>query len=146
MTDQLTLEQLEELTSQELGEILLDESSKAVHNVSNINRLIDLGADPNVRCKVASKTPLTYMVIANDIDIVKKLLEIGANINIKDQYEYWTPLHWASGLGYVEIAKLLIESGASLEAQDNATCRPWDVGKYELRRELYKILDPNYIE
>lgn len=125
MTDQLTIEQLEELSPKELGEILLNESFKKDGDSKYKKLLISLGADLNIKNEYGLDS-LHFATFDGHIDIVQKLLENGVSIKAIN-IDRDASLHVACSRGHVDIARMLIAAGASLEAKDRYGHTPWDV-------------------
>ena len=81
-------------------------------------RLIDNGADVDMKNDADGVTPLHLAAIYGEIEIVKSLIDNGAHVDLKDK-DGETPLRWAV-LGErsilkvpkIEVVKCLIEHGA----------------------------------
>lgn len=88
-------------------------------NLSEIKRLLSLGADVNVKDDLG-KTPLHYAVKKNQIDCTEILLKSGARVNALDQGGR-TPLHQAciDTSCNEEMIKFLVKRGANVNALNN---------------------------
>lgn len=81
-------------------------------HISEVTRLLDEGADPNLR--VDGETPLTRAVLLNaDTEIIRVLLEAGADVNMPDG-KGQPPLLIALNNKSSEILQMLTEYGAVL--------------------------------
>ena len=85
-------------------------TSREGNIVEIVRRLLEHGADPNIRLRNGS-TPLHKASSHRSLEVVRLLLSYGANIDEKDD-EGITPFQVASSHGYDEITKLLLEHGA----------------------------------
>lgn len=54
------------------------------------------------------ETPLMYVSLVGNLDMVKKLVAMGAQVN----HLGWTPLHYAAATGQLPVVKYLLEQGA----------------------------------
>lgn len=168
-----TIEELEELSPQELGFILLM-AIKNKKELEYINHLISLGADlgamdnnkstiihwaaknghvdifikaglnPNVLDK-KNHTPTHFAAAFNNPKEAKILIEAGADLDAKDKNGY-TPLHWAARQGHIEIIRMLIAAGAPLDVKDFVGDTPWRLYLANNRNVINQIpeLNPNY--
>jgi hypothetical protein len=103
------------MTQKDLDTALLNECKNIKENLSEVQRLIGLGANVNTVTSFG-RTPLMSATAYGHINIVRFLLENGADINIKDTHNGWTALMFSTGFENeeFEIAKLLIENGADV--------------------------------
>lgn len=112
------------------------------NNLENsVAKLLELGANPNLRSKISQEEDSSYvdtpLFIACDnslirnscrLDILKSIIEHGGNLNDKieikfkgaDYITHRTPLLTACGGSCLEVVKLLVESGANLNNYDYA--------------------------
>jgi ankyrin repeat protein len=80
--------------------------------IETVRRLLEYGADPNIRCDGGSgSTPLHLASFGGSLEVTRLLLSYGANIDEKDG-EGKTPFRLASSYGHNEIMRLLLEQGA----------------------------------
>lgn len=110
-----TLAIIETDNKEKLNELLM----KAINDgeITEIDKLISLGADIEFIEKEKKYTPLMFALDKNKEEIAKILIENGANINVKDNTGI-TPLMQASVKEFVEIVKLLLEKGADKNAKE----------------------------
>ena len=95
-----------------LYEVLFSSSKREVVAVDIVQRLLDHGADPNIRVSDDRQfSPLHLASKRGLLEAARLLLSYGAKIDEKDE-EGRTPFQVASESGYDEITKLLLEHGA----------------------------------
>ncbi len=97
---------------------------------SKIKKLLEKGADPNVRNE-EGLTPLHIAAQKGQGKVADLLLSYGADVNARD-YDGWTPLHWAVFWGKTEVVKVLLSHGADVNAK---TKRDYSTFVYET--EIY---------
>ncbi len=96
--------------------VLSESKSIGAKDITEIQRLIDAGADVNVINKNGATT--LYMIVeAGQTEIVKILLEANADVN-KATNGGKTPLWKASEEGHAEIVKLLLDANADVNKAD----------------------------
>lgn len=78
-----------------------------------IDRLLELGADVNLKSTGNHCTPLHCAARGNNVDIIAILLDRGCDPNAKDKDET-TPLSWGACHDSKEAIELLIERGADI--------------------------------
>jgi hypothetical protein len=80
-----------------------------------VRKLIELGADPNLKAKPSGNSPLVWAISRNNTDSVRVLLELGADVNIEN-IDGYTPLNYACNEGSesTEIVMILLKHGARL--------------------------------
>lgn len=122
MTNQDLIEQLEELSPQELGEILLDMSRYGVH-IQYIKQLINMGASLDIVDNIQDKTALHWAVSANNIELIRILLEAKAPLDILSVGKN-SVLHIAVTNGHTTALQDLLGAKAPLEARDHAGWTP----------------------
>jgi ankyrin repeat protein/truncated hemoglobin YjbI len=90
-------------------------------NLSIVEFLLHLGADPNARDQ-SGHTPLYFVGNAsygvNGADAVRILIQGGANVNAQEQLKHCTALHMAARRGNIPVAEALLDCGAQREARD----------------------------
>ncbi|HBP53153.1 MAG TPA: hypothetical protein DD643_01820 [Synechococcus sp. UBA8638] len=74
--------------------------------------LIQAGADPNIPNRYG-RTPLFWVVMNGQAELVRLLLQAGADANAADRYGA-TPLRFAAESGSVDIAEALLSAGADV--------------------------------
>ncbi len=79
-----------------------------------VERLIDHGADVNVRNEFLGDTPLEVAATLGHVEVVRRLLAAGADVTIGT--ECGTPLHMAAYSGRADVAALLLDHGADPNA------------------------------
>lgn len=94
MTNQYTIEQLEDMNSSELGYALLELAEYSNTPISTFKTILEFGADTN-KCNIINASPLHYAVHHDNLELIKLLLEYGAQINCFDHYGF-TPWEWSS--------------------------------------------------
>lgn len=117
MTKYYTLEQLEEISSDELEDILIDSANvgyyEFLQSAFYIQRLIKTGVDLNT---VLNSDGQTLMHITSDygnIRILHDLISDGANLGVLDHHGF-TPLHWAIDSANVKFCEILLQAGADV--------------------------------
>jgi hemoglobin len=113
------------------GRTLLHAAS-ALGNLTMVELLLRLGADPNAR-DGGGHAPL--YCLANEYkgpdagDVVRALAHSGANVNANDGVKHCTALHMAARRGSLETAEVLLDCGAEIDARDS-------LGDTPLRRSV----------
>ena len=90
-------------------------------NINKIKRLIEMGADVNVKNK-NRHSPLYFAVSWSNKALVEILISAGADVNTVDRRGE-LPLYFAVYSDNVPIAKLLISAGADVNAKNYKKCR-----------------------
>lgn len=83
---------------------------------TTVKRLIELGADVNIR-NSDNMSALYYAIQAADTNIVSLLLSNGANLDFQDKQGFSVLMN-AVQLNHIEIVKMLLESGANPNIQN----------------------------
>jgi len=96
--------------------------SKKMNKYEVLNKMLDLGSDPNIRDS-NGWTALHYACQLGDLQSVIILREKGANIDAYSNNKR-IPLHLAALHGYNEIVQFLLESGSDQDFQDELGCTP----------------------
>ena len=96
--------------------------SKKMNKYEVLNKMLDLGSDPNIRDS-NGWTALHYACQLGDLQSVVILREKGANIDAYSNNKR-IPLHLAALHGYNEIVQFLLESGSDQDFQDELGCTP----------------------
>lgn len=78
--------------------------------------LCEAGANPNIKNKAHSQTPLIIATRQGLFPICKLLIKHGADVNIRRLHD--APLHFAAADGNIELCKLFINSNADLNFQN----------------------------
>jgi len=120
-------------------------------DVEVVQKLLDLGADVNVRNK-AGETPLDFVSRARSkfrsvpmhpiwlVNVAQILLDHGADINARRTYDNRTPLHAAANDGCIEVVRVLLEHGANVGAEDKRGRTPFLLAKEFGRDEIMNLL------
>ena len=86
------------------------------------------------------RTPLHYVVQANDSECLILLLHhIGPDPNSVDR-QGMTPLHYAAKNGFTDCLELLVENGGDTLRRDDAGCTPLDYAAQQGNSRCSKIL------
>jgi ankyrin repeat protein len=109
------------------------------NNLLEIQRLLSVGADVNVRDTANGVTPLIVASCAGHVQVVKELVEHGAEIEAKT-IDGYTALHFACAQGHPAVVKELRDHGANIEAKENHGSTPlhWACSKGDLA--IVKVL------
>ncbi len=86
-------------------------------NVNEVTKLLDNGADINLRTGTAGVTPLMVATQNGHLSAAKVLIDKGANVNIKSGTRDITALYIASTQGNLEIVNELLNNGADVNAK-----------------------------
>jgi hypothetical protein len=116
---------------------LLDAVEK--DNVSEVNRLIDSGADPNAGVNIHGNLPLHWAAIHGAGDAAKALIRRGADINAKNNSGS-TPLLVSVLNSHSSVAHVLIDNGADVNAEDKNGYTPLMVAIYKNNVDLAEYL------
>ena len=84
------------------------------------------GANPDVRGRFGTRTPLHSAATLHNFEVVQKLIEYDADINAEDETG-WTPLYWASQRHRFKdgsVLRLLLENGANVNARTTSGRTP----------------------
>lgn len=135
-----SFDELELLSPDELGRILLDEQN--FWYLEYYDKIIAAGASLEVR-NGSGLTPLHMAIIYNQFELAKLLIESGANLHDMDYIYNWTPLHHAADKRNYDIIKLLLDAGASKDDKDKLGRTPWSLATTTLRYECPE-LNPNH--
>lgn len=124
-----TIEELEEMTPDALGLLLVSLVYEYVDPMSDIKRdiqylkdILNCGANLEVRFPVTSDTSIHLASGGDYPKITQLLIEAGADLEAKDN-NYWTPLHQAAFMGRPKNVKVLIEAGVDLEQKTQPSYR-----------------------
>lgn len=82
-----------------------------------VRRLLERGANINLKDDYDGSTPLHCAVYYNSDTLVKLLLRQGADITAKNNLGY-TALHWATISGHETVVQLLLEFKADIDEKD----------------------------
>jgi erythromycin esterase len=110
----------------------------AAGNLTSIQRLIDQGADVNVKDEVGW-TPLIWATCMGEIESLKLLIAQGADVTIPTNNQR-TALHRAVYAGDNNIAQILITHGADLDAKDRQGYTPLHMAVGEGQNEAVELL------
>ena len=101
-----------------------DEYKAMWHSLTaaDMQAMIDAGADVNAKNKYGL-TPLHWVVVAGNAEMISVLIKAGANVHAKNKYGL-TPLHSAVKFRNAEVIPVLIKANAYIEAIDNKGCTP----------------------
>jgi len=114
-----------------------------------VNRLLELGADPNLETGAfGDRTLLHIAVLHNRAEIVGMLIKAGVALEKKDTIFGWTALHLAVYRCHRHhlSVRMLIADGANVNAMDDTGRTPWQIhlehgGRFS--QELKAILVEN---
>jgi len=83
-----------------------------------VDRLLSLGANPNLRDKFGHTPLYSTCNGAGDVTIARALIAAGADVDAQDYVKRCAPLHMAARRGHVDVAAVLLGSGANVEVKD----------------------------
>ena len=112
--------------------------SKKTNKYEVLNKMLDLGSDPNIRDS-NGWSALHYACQLGDLQSVIILVEKGAIIDSFSNNKR-TPLHLAALQGYHEIVQFLLESGSDQDFQDELGCTPLHLAAKKGHVECINIL------
>lgn len=135
-----TIEQLEELSPQELGEILLDAVIVDNTNYHYIKRILEAGADLDART-ISGSTPLHCATYNGHIELIQILLDAGAPLEAA-KIGGNTALHDAALFRNIAVVKVFLAAGASKVAKECTGLTPWDIAN-PYTRQYFPELNPN---
>jgi ankyrin repeat protein len=90
-------------------------------NIQEVDRLVRMGVDVNIRDPLDGSTCLFQAIVEHDVSIARRLLDGGADPNIYTQNTRTSPLGCAAIAGDIEMVVLLIASKARLSDDELAT-------------------------
>ncbi len=90
-------------------------------NLQEVDRLMRMGVDVNIRDPSDGSTCLFQAIAEHEISIARRLLDGGADPNIFTQNTMTSPLGCAAIAGNIEMVALLIASKARLSDDELAT-------------------------
>ncbi len=134
-----TIDDLEILTPDQLGKLLLAEVSKIPPDFKYIQNLLDVGCPIDIRDEWGH-TALHYAARDGKLDIVELLLSLGAEVEAMDGFGR-TALHMAAMWGQIEVVKFLVSKGALVNTKDDINRLAWDMAPTYLR-EACPELEP----
>jgi uncharacterized protein len=112
----------------------------AANDIVEIRRLLDAGADVNLRNKYDA-TPLYMASEYGHAEVVKLLLAANADVNIAERIMGTTPLNIASAKGHTEVVKLLLAANADVNiASKPIGLTPLIVASMKGHTEVVKLL------
>lgn len=123
---------------------------------SSIKKLLELGANPNIKNKLTDESPFlfacsNYSIGMTDIELIDLLIKNGANINSEQTYShsngsyFQTPLMLSVDVSETnpkdDLFYFLIEKGANINqfSSDSLGCVLWKTASYN-RMDLLKFL------
>ena len=92
-------------------------------NADNVQKLIEDGADIEIKDKKNGSTPLLWACQNGHTNIVKTLLEKGANV-FASSFTKKTALHFAAQSGQVDLVDILINEGLKVDSKDKNFVTP----------------------
>ena len=105
-------------------------------NLDFVKYLLNKGFDIN-SFSSDLRTPLSYAVIANKINVVNYLISQGADVNL---YNIRSPLHKAIENDNIRMVQCLLDNRANIEAIDCDRNTPLMVAIKEKKREIVNLL------
>ena len=112
--------------------------SKKKNKYEVLNKMLDLGSDPNIRDS-NGWSALHYACQLGDLQSVIILVEKGSMIDSYSNNKR-TPLHLAALKGYPEIVQFLLENGSDQDFQDELGCTPLHLAAKKGHVECINIL------
>ncbi len=144
----LTIDDLEVLTPDQLGKLLLAEVSRNRKSLQYIQDILDVGCPINYGDH-NGWTPLHFAAHYGNLRMAEFLISKGADIHARDEFG-WTPLHWGTRAGHLEIVKFLVSVGSDVYTKVNTGRIASDIafrgGHQEVAHFLFSIMNPNNIE
>ncbi len=116
-----SIEDLEMLNPDELGELLRYEVRSDPYDVQFIQDLLDVGCPIDARAN-NGRTALHWAAMYGG-EVIKLLLSKGADIHAKDDWGR-TALHIAALYGELKIIEFLVSNGADINVRDNEGWTP----------------------
>ncbi len=108
------------------------------HDAGQAQRLLDDGADPNI--KIYNRTLLSVAVQIENYMIAQMLLSKGANPNIQGIIDGRTVLHMAVSKKNYALSYLLLSKNANPNIQDDTKLTPIQIARKNNYRDIEKIL------
>ena len=96
--------------------------SKSTDKHSVLNKMLDMGADPNIKDS-NGWSPLHYCCQLGDLESAKILLKNKADINSFSNHNR-RPIHMASLMNYPSIVRFLLENNSDKNFKDHLGCTP----------------------
>jgi len=106
---------------------------------SEVNRLIDEGADVNQHSSQGGWTPLYRAARAGNLEIAETLVSNGARVDDKAR-NGWSPLHVAVFQNHESMVKFLILKGADVNDRNDRKETPLSIAKAYNRYEMAILL------
>lgn len=105
-------------------------------NHRGVEALLQAGADPNLVTDKVGMSPMNFVPMGDDPELLRLLLKHGGNPNHPGQGKIdERPLTQAAHFGRIENMKLLLDAGADINAHDkfneSAATLSVDLGKFE---------------
>lgn len=88
-------------------------------NHQGVEALLKAGADPNLLSEKTGMSPMNFVPMGDDVELLRLLLKYGGNPNHPGQGDIGErPLSKAASQGRLENMKLLLDTGADINAHD----------------------------
>lgn len=116
MSENNTIEELEDLSPDELGAILINKIAEYNWDPDYLSTMAYYGANLDyIYCDAFQGYTLLHLACTNkNIEIINLLINLGADINITDVMENETPLFSSIRFNNPIVAKILIKAGADV--------------------------------
>jgi ankyrin repeat protein len=88
-------------------------------NHKGVEALLKAGADPNLLSEKTGMSPMNFVPMGDDVELLRLLLKYGGNPNHPGQGKIKErPLSLAASEGRIDNMKLLLDAGAEIDAHD----------------------------
>ena len=116
-------------------------------NHKGVEALLKAGADPNLLSDKTGMSPMNFVPMGDDVELLRLLLKYGGNPNHPGKGDISErPLSLASSYGRIENMKLLLDAGADINAHDkfNDSAANRTLGSAEFEATTF-LLEHGYV-
>ena len=111
-----------------------------------IQRLIEMGANPNINSDKQENSPLNIAIEAKRDDIISYLIKTNSDIKFINKKSQKSLLHYSASSGNIELTNYLIEQGLDVNLKDSSGRTPLHYAVISGNNEIVRLLLENDAE